>query len=200
MPLMTRAEVKSVLRITDTTYDSDIDFFLPLVERDIIDYTNNAFQDRYVYRESGNALAFVIGDSDTGDQITDQEEDFVEDGFRSTMDIVVEGGGANVGYYHLSSASTGRLVIDEYARFVPQDQDDTKDDNLIGSIRISRVKWPRALKLTAAKMIWHLISDAKPDDVQSERIGNYSVTFAGSNAYPTRVLEGLRQYKVARLL
>ena len=197
---MTRAEVKSVLRITDTTYDSDIDFFLPLVERDIIDYTNNAFQDRYVYRESGNALAFVIGDSDTGDQITDQEEDFVEDGFRSTMDIVVEGGGANVGYYHLSSASTGRLVIDEYARFVPQDQDDTKDDNLIGSIRISRVKWPRALKLTAAKMIWHLISDAKPDDVQSERIGNYSVTFAGSNAYPTRVLDGLRQYKVARLL
>jgi hypothetical protein len=195
MALMTRGDVKSILNITDSNYDTQIDYFIPLVEEDIIDYCNNGFQDGYVYRESGSALEFVRGDSDTTDYITDTDAEFLEKGFLSDMDIVVEGGGANVGLYTVSSASTGKLKLTTYGILINQDQDDTSDDNYIGNIRISRVKWPTALKLPAAKMVWYLVDQAKQSDVQSESLDDYSITYAGSNAYPTRIVNMLDKYR-----
>ena len=195
MALMTVAEVKSILRITDSTYDSDIAFFLPLVEKDIIEYCNNGFQDGYIYRESATALKFVRGDSDTYDYITDTEAEFIEKGFRDGIDFVVEGGYSNVGLYSVDSASTGKLTLDEFGVLENQDLDDTADDHLIGRVRISRVKWPDAIKLPAAKMVWWLIKDAQTDDVQSESLDDYSVTFAGSNEYPKRVVRMLDKFR-----
>lgn len=198
MPLMSASDVKTILNLTTSEYDARIAYLLPLVEKDIIEYLGNAFKDGYVYRESSSYLTFVRGNSDTNDYITDDEQEFIEKGFSSTMDIVVEGGGANVGYYHLSSASTGTLKTDDYGVFVDQAQNDTVDDNYVGTIRISRVKWPRELRLVAAKMLWHLMDKPKTDDVQSERIDDYSVTYAGSNEYPTRVIKGLDKWRRPR--
>lgn len=197
MALLTAAEVKSFLRDTSSDYDTDIAFLLPYVEKDIIEYCNNGFQDGYIYRESASALEFVTGDSDTYDYITDTEAKFSERGFKDGMDIVVEGGWTNVGLYTIDSASTGKLTLDEYGVLVDQDLDDTADDHYAGSVRISRVKWPDALKPVAAKMVWHLIDNAKPTDVQSESIDDYSVTYAGSNAYPNRVIKMLDKFKQA---
>ncbi len=99
---MTTAEVKSVLRLTDSSYDVDIAFFLPIVEKDIIAYVGHAWQDGYVYRESASALEFIRGDSDTYDKITDEDEKFTERGFASGMDIVIEGGYSNVGLHSVT--------------------------------------------------------------------------------------------------
>lgn len=195
MAIMTTSEVKSVLRISDSTYDTDIDFFLPLVEDDLIHYLSRSLIDGYVYRESSGSFAFVQGDSDTHDYITDDEDEFLIKGFADGMDIVIEGGFSNVGLYTIDSASTGKLVLSEYGELVNQDQDDNDDDNAIGSVRISRVKWPKALKLPAAKMVWHLINDSKPSDVQSESLDDYSITYVGMHAYPTRVVKMLDQWK-----
>lgn len=192
---MTTAEVKSILGISASTYDTQIAFFLPIVEEDLIDYLNNTFSDGYVYRESGTALEFVRGDSDTADHITDTDAEFTEKGFLSGMDIIVQGGGANVGLHTVSSASTGRLLLSEYGILINQDQDDTTDDNHIGSILISRVKWPIALKLPAAKMIWSLIDNAKIDDVKSEKIDDYAITYIGGNAYPTAITDMLQKWR-----
>jgi hypothetical protein len=195
MALMTTAEVKSILGITASTYDTQIAYFLPIVEDDIIDYCNNSFFDAYVYRETGSDLAFVRGDSDTTDYISDTAAEFLAKGFLSGMDIYVAGGGANTGLYNISSASTGKLKLTEYGVLINQDQDDTSDKNWVGSIRVSRVKWPNALKLPAAKMIWYLIDDPQPNDALSESLDNYSISYAGSNAYPTRVLQMLDKYR-----
>ncbi len=197
---MTTAEVKSILGITASTYDTQIAFFLPLVEDDLIAYLNNTFSDGYVYRESGSALTFVRGDSDTADYITDTEAEFVEKGFLSGMDIIVQGGGANVGLHTVSSASTDKLLLSEYGILINQNQGDTKDDNHIGNVLISRVKWQNALKMPAAQMIWYLIDDAKASNVQSEKLDDYSVTYksiamAGSNAYPTEILDRLDKWR-----
>ena len=195
MALMTTSDVKTILNITDSTYDVQIAYLLPLVEKDIIQYCGNAFLDKYIYRESGVHFEFVQGDSDTNDRILDSEEKFLQRGFTSTMDIYVQGGFANDGLYHLSSASTGTLKLDNYGEIVDQDQDDTKDDNYIGYIRVSRVKWPKELRLAAAKMLWYLMAEPKQTDVQSERIDDYSITYAGSYAYPTRVVKMLDKWK-----
>src|SRR6056297_1647035 len=195
--MMTVAEVKSILRITDSTYDSEIAFLLPLVERDIIEYCNNGFQDGYVYRESSGGFNFVRGDSDTRDYITDDDEHFLDRGFADGMDIVVEGGYSNVGLYTIDSASDGKLKMTGYGDFVNQDQDGS-DDNTVGTIRISRVKWPEAIKLPAAKMIWSLIDDAKPSDVKSEKLDDYSVTYIGGSEYPTKVIRMLDKFRRPR--
>jgi len=192
--MMTVAEVKSILRITDSTYDSEIAFLLPLVERDIIEYCNNGFQDGYVYRESAGGFNFVRGDSDTRDYITDDDEHFLDRGFADGMDIVVEGGYSNVGLYTIDSASGGKLKMTGYGDFVNQDQDGS-DDNTVGTIRISRVKWPEAIKLPAAKMIWSLIDDAKPSDVKSEKLDDYSVTYIGGSEYPNKVIRMLDKFR-----
>lgn len=198
MALMTTAEVKSILKITDSTYDTDIEFLLPIVEDDLIYELNNAFQDGYVYRQSGTAFEFVRGDSDTKDYITDKEEEFLVHGFRDGMDIVIEGGFSNVGLYTIDSASSGTLKLDEYGELIPQDLDDNTDDHTIGQIRISRVKWPKALKLPAAKMVWSLIDDSKPSDAQSESIDDYSITYFGVNAYPTKIIRMLDKWRRPR--
>jgi hypothetical protein len=200
MALMTTAEVKSILGITASTYDTQIAFFIPLVEDDLIDYLNNTFSDGYVYRESASAFTFVRGDSDTADYITDTEAEFLEKGFLSDMDIIIQGGGANVGLHTVSSASTDKLLLSEYGILINQEQGDTKDDNYIGSVLITRVKWPNALKMPAAQMIWHLIDDAKASNVQSEKLDDYSVTYkavamAGSNAYPVEILDRLNKWR-----
>ena len=105
-----------------------------------------------------------------------------------------------MGLYHIDSASTGKLKLTEYGILIDQDQDDTSDDNYIGSVKISRVKWPQALKLPAAQMVWHLIDDAKASNVQSESLDDYSVTYkalavAGSNAYPVEILDRLDKWR-----
>lgn len=196
MAIMTTAEVKTILGISDTTYDTQIGNLLPFVEDDLVDYLGRYLIDGYVYRESGNAFQFVQGDSDTHDYITDTEAEFLEKGFASGMDIVITGGYSNVGLYTIDSASTGKLVLSEYGELVDQDQDDTSDDHFIGTVRISRVKWPKALKVPAAKMVWHLINDAKPSAAQSESLGDYSITYIGSHAYPERVVRMLDKYRV----
>ena len=197
--LMTAQEVKTILRITDTTYDDDIAAFLPLVEQDLISELNNAFQDGYVYRESGSDLAFHKGDSSTYDYITDADEKFLARGFDDGMDIIVEGGWSNVGLYTIDSASSGTLKLDEYGVLINQDQSSTQDDHAIGAVRISRVDWPRAIKIPAAKMVWHLIKNAQGGDEQSESIGGYSVTYFGTHAYPIRVIRMLDRWRQIRM-
>ena len=121
--------------------------------------------------------------------------EFIEKGFLSGMDIIVQGGGANVGLHSVSSASTGRLLLSEYGILIDQDQDDTSDDNYIGTVLISRVKWPKALKLPAAKMVWSLIDNAKVSDVKSEKLDDYSITYIGGNAYPSVITEMLQKWR-----
>jgi hypothetical protein len=191
---MTTAEVKSILGISDSTYDTQIAFFIPYVARDIVSYIGHAFQDGYVYRESASYLA-LAPDTSTGDYITDDEEEFLVKGFLAGQDIAVEGGYSNVGVYTVAAASAGQLTLDDKGVLIAQDQGSTADDHTIGTIRISRIKWPREIKLPAAKMVWYLIDQAKVSDVQSESLDDYSVTYAGTNAYPTRVIMMLDKFR-----
>jgi len=193
MALLTTAEAKTLLGISGTTYDTSIATWIPYVEDDIVDYLGHAFQDGYVYRQSITGFEFV-NDTD-GDYVTDTDGEFLDKGFSDGMDVVIEGGFSNVGLYNISSASATKLTMTETGEFVNQKQNDTKDDNVIGLIRISRVKWPKGLKPIAAKMVWYQIENAKTSDVLSESLDDYSVTYAGSHAYPKRVIDMLAKYR-----
>jgi hypothetical protein len=198
MAIITLDEVKDILRIDGDSYDNDIDRLIPYVQDDVVTYCNNHFQDKYVYRESGSYISFVRGTTgSSGDVIKDSDSKFIQKGFLSDMDIAVEGGGANVGIHHVTSAAAGQLTLDSTGEIISQDPDDTGDNNWIGEIKISRVKWPPAIKLPVAQMIHYLIEHPHPSDIRSESIDDYSVTYVGSNAYPDRIAQGLKPFRRA---
>ena len=188
---MTTVEVKTILGLSDSSHDTQIAYLLPLVERDVIEYLGHAYQDGRIYRESASDLKFYRGDSTTADYVEDGSEKFKEVGFLDGMDVVVEGGWSNVGMYTIASASTDRLVMTGRRKFVDQDL----SDEHVGLVRISRVRWPESLKLIVAKMVWALIEDPRPNDAISESLDDYSITYAGKNAYPTRLINGLGNFR-----
>ena len=176
------------------SYDSDIALLIPQVEYDLCSYLNNWFEDPTVYVHHGAGLAFVKG-STAADYITDDNDDFSTAGFSDGMDIVIRGG-SNSGIHTISSASTGKLTLTSTGILVSQDQDVSY--NAIGGIKISRIKWPQEIKPYLAQMIWYRINRSKPDNVQSESIDDYSVTYINGNPYPTEIIKGLERFKKAR--
>jgi hypothetical protein len=201
MALITRDEVKYLLNLTDTTYDTRIDTLIPYVQDDVCQYLNTFFQDGYVHRESGSALVITRATTTTGtaapDTITDNDSLFLQKGFLSNMDVAVEGGYSNVGVHHVVTAAAGTLTLSSTGAVITQNPNSTSDNNYIGSIIVSRVNWPRALKRYAAQMIWHNIQKNKPSGAQSESIDDYSITYAPleNGGYPEEVLSGLRKWR-----
>ena len=194
MAVVTTDEVKAVLNTTATTYDTQITTFIPYVQEDILEYTGNDFTDGYVSQEGALTIASSTG---RGDKITDPNSKFLAAGFKPGMDIALEGGYSNVGIWTIGSSSgavtAANIFLASSSQVIPQDR--TDEVNTAGSITVSRVKWPVALKPLAAKMVWHLIDKPKDSGVKAESLGDYSVTYAGSNAYPETVIQGLNKWR-----
>ncbi len=205
MALITKDEVKYLLNLTDTTYDTRIETLIPYVQDDIVTYLNTLFQDGYIYRESGSAIVITRGSTTTGtadpDEITDSDSYFLQKGFRSNMDIALEGGYSNVGVHHVVTAAAGTLTLSSTGAVESQNPNSTSENNYIGTLRVSKVNWPKALKRYAAQMIWHNIQRNKPSGALSETIDDYSITYAPleNGGYPPEVLAGLKKYKKASL-
>jgi len=192
MALMTKEEVRAFTRETSLTYDTLIDTYIPLIEEDICTYLDNWFQDNVIYVEASSGLAFSRGNSATAtsqaDYITDDDDRFSTAGFAVGMDIAIAGG-SNNGIYTIAGQTTAVLTMTDTAVFYDQDQDASY--NSVGRIRISRMKWPSALKPVAAKMIWYQVDQNKPGGAIQERVDDYSITFASGREYPQQIINQL---------
>ena len=207
MAVITVIETQAILGITkgedmltgSTEYENEIAYFIPIVQDDLVEYLGNAFQDDYVSVEGTLKISESTG---RGDKITDVNAKFLEAEFAPGMDIALEGGYSNVGIWTISSSSeaveAGNMFLTTTGEVIAQDRVD--EVNVAGNITVSRVKWPKGLKAPVAKMIWHLIDKPKDEGVKSESLGDYSVTYAGSNLYPETVLKGLDKYKMVKMV
>jgi hypothetical protein len=192
---MTVDEVKRFLRLEDTTdYDADIAFFLPYVQEDIIEYLWNGFQDEVVYRQT-SLFAFTTSTGD-GDKITDDDAYFSKVGFTAGMDILVEGHTSNRGVFNIASMTSETMTLESSGAVIAQS---STDYHSIGLTTISRIDWPKGIKPYVAKMVWYLIDNAQPDDRKSESREGEQITYAGSNAYPKRILDGLAKWRMIRM-
>ena len=173
------------------SYNDDIDNMIPVVEKDVCDYLNNYFEDRIIFVQYNGGIAFVKGATEA-DKITDDNQHFSTAGFVAGMDVAVRGG-SNAGIYTLAAVSSGTLTLDSTGAILSQDQDNTY--NPAGAIRISRIGWPEELKPYIAQMIWYRINKSRPNNILSEKIDDYSVTYINGNAYPTETLSGLKKFR-----
>lgn len=195
--MITRAEVKTYIREGTTEYDSEIDSLIPIASYDAITYCNNAFSDGYVYRRSDLEFKASTG---AGDKITDDDSKFNKCRFGKGMDIYVSGRNANIGLHRVSTgvaASSGTLVLESSGVIVTQESADRHPPGL--SI-VSRVKWPQGINPVLAKMVGYLLTNSQLDDRQSEGFPDgQQISYAGSNYYPERILDGLNKWKLVEV-
>jgi hypothetical protein len=193
MPVMTAAEVKTLLGISGTTYDAQIAAYLPIIQSHILEYCGiGRFRDENKQIITAT-IAFVEGGL-SADTITDSAEGFVDIAeFEAGMDIYVECSLSNDGAYTIGTVAAGTITLDT--------GDDVVDEAAGGLVKISRIRWPKAIKKFAAQMIWENISAVKSGNVKSESIGDYSVTYdgAGFGGYSNSVLAGLNTWRTVRM-
>lgn len=186
MALITTAQVKTILGISASTYDTQITALIPYVQADVIQICNPGYtKDEYIY-VNGITFAFTNTDPDT---ITDSDSGFVDAGFEAGHDIVVEGSQSNDGQYGVATAAAGVLTLDT---------SDVLTTEAAGEyVTVTRIKWEKSNLLYVAQMIWYRIKHAKDFSITSESLSRYSVTYADVVAgYPKSIISGFKNRKV----
>lgn len=185
--IATRAEIKTLLGISSTNYDSRIDGLRQIVQDDLVQICNNEFFLRQVYVKGADiSLTTTTG---AGDKIKHGSAEFLEtvdDGkFVASRDVVLHGSRMNDGHYELSAVSSGVLTLATSGGVVAESTGEV--------MTVAQVRWPEGLKPYYSQMIWHKIDKAKGGMAKSESIDDYSITYEeGAHGYPQSIIDGLK--------
>jgi len=186
MAIATRTEIKTLLQISVTDYDSLIDALIPIVQDEIVGYCNSHFA-KDVYNDATNMVyegADTISFTASTKKIADSADGFI---FAAGQDIYITGSDYNDGHYTIVTADEDEMVVSE-----------TLIDELAGAyVSIKLVTFPKALKMIVADMIAYKIN-GKDAGVTSESVsGGVSLSFGQeSGSYPQSLLSGLNKYRV----
>lgn len=183
MPIISTAEVKTLLQLTDNSKDSFITADIPLVQQFIVDYCHNKFKVPDVYVVNGQ-LIFNANDK----TIINDVDDFLYAGFKAGFDIVVEGSLNNDGIYTIKAVEQYKITL--------SDNDSIVDESIsdwVQWVRVSKVLFPIALKRTVAKMIAFDMNKKIGQGLRSESLGDHSESY--SDDYPKPILNELRPYR-----
>lgn len=186
--IITRAEVKTYLGINSTTTDDIIDAYIPAVVDEFFQYTNNYFKSdvvRYMgYVEFSSAGTITL-------QSNEWENDY---DFYAADEIYVYGSARNDGPYTISSLTTGVMTISTTATLKAEDE--------LVPCDVFKVEFPISAKPVLAQMIKFKI-DNPLGIVQSERLGDYSVTYSANSmlsGYSDGISAALNKYRVVRFV
>ena len=188
--IIDKDECKRLVGETSADYDAEIETLIPIAQEDLCEYCNDYFRDRMISYQ-GSQFAFV---ADT--TITDNESEFVEYRFAAGMDILVEGAGPNDGIHEIDTAAAGTLTLTSNSELVSMAYDDT--DHPLGVVRISKVTWPKALRLVCARMVWYLVSRTKPTGELSESEDGMTRAYDRTRAYPREIIQMADKYRSLR--
>lgn len=164
--IITLATVKSILQISDTSYDVLIAELIPEIQKDIVNYCNNSFLNRYV-QYYGSTIAF------TSTTITDSESGFVDALFFNGMDVKVFGSKLNDGIFEIKTVAAGALTTETT---ITQCQP-TRVEAAKNLVYLTMVDFSRVSKFKVAMLMkYYLAREGKL--VNSESLpGGYSANF-----------------------
>jgi hypothetical protein len=184
--VITLKQVKSLLQLNDNIYDSAIETFIPVVSDFLVGkngYLNNDY------------LVELTCDTNTSQLLTNVDTDDLEFG------AVIECLGFDTGTVApvIVNYDDDSIVLDK-----------TSTSSLINTDLNIRV-FPYGFKSTVAKMVWYLvgkntISKVAKGQVKSEKIEDYSVTFAdsftvlGAGGYPKAFLDELQELRTPKFI
>jgi hypothetical protein len=168
---------------------------IPYVQDKVVAVTNNKFINPKIYLRT-TYLTFASADNPTI-TLDDPAFDFSGIGFANGDDIAVIGTVKNNGIYQISTVGTDVLTLTVDASGVIKDEDPLNDyDYTWSDMFIYYVLFPRAIKPAVANMIrYDMLDRMNRSGVQSETIGNYSVSYMRAAElgydYPADIISGL---------
>ena len=191
MAIITAAEVKALLRISDTTYDTYLAAVIPPVQDFVMGFCNNRFHVKNVYI-TASSIACVKGDPDT---ITDSNSNFVEAYFAAGMDIDIQDTINNNSVKVLATVAAGTLTLTSTNELIDEDAG-------ITTVTITRIKFPDGIKIPVANLIKYLLQSMSMDtgekDVKSVSLGSFSESYSGgfeSSYFPDYLLKQFTPWK-----
>ena len=197
MPVITLAEVKGFLSITDTVQDSAISAMIPEVEARLPMICNRAFTAQplrpYGY-SAGGWNYYSARDSDlyildqvsatfaTSGTVTAKDSNFASAGFAAGQDIFVQASYLNDGYFEVDSVSTSTLTIVSTMSFVAEATG--------ANIYFAVVSWPDGIKPLVANLINYDIQDRPWESSEEQSFGIFG--------YPRDLLATLDGFTIPR--
>jgi len=189
--IITLSKVKTLLQISNNTYDTLIKSLIPLVEETIVDYCNNYFIDKdleldglrlpKVYMHNKN-LEFVNSTNSIDNSVTD----LTSYDFNVGDSIRVFNSKFNNQSFTIESISTGSIVLNDI---------DTIKNESGNIVLVARLEYPKPLEITAAQMIKFNMSKITPG-MAAETIDVYSYTLGESiSGYPKLIINTLNNYR-----
>lgn len=178
--MITLAETKTLLQISDTNLDTFITFNIPLVINSVCNHCKNHFLDENIYIKSENV---TFANADNSITITDFDDEFIAGDY-----IRIYESARNNGYALIDSIDSTKLVVSGIEII-----DETVDSNII----IFRSSYPKSLKLPVSKMLNFLIKNQDPF-VKSEKIDDYSVSFSDQKmieGFPKNIMSSFSRFR-----
>lgn len=184
--ILTLAETKSYLNISDSSLDADITRLIPIVQKQVVSLTFNDFESDY-------AVDIFSIDDDTV-TITVQTANLIE----AADDVFIERTFLNNGHWAVASVSSNILTITNI-----------KDEPMYGTSKLTLVQWPDHLKYIASQIVlWHTKTEADSGEeadiegvLSSESLGDYRASYVddknsagGTYNYPAWVAKDLQNY------
>lgn len=187
---ITRTNIKDILGITSTTYDTRIDTLIPYMKSWVIDYLNNSFEVKRVYPVDyyderfnhkeiiylfTNTISFVASTR----KIVDSDSNFINAGFKDNYDIRVQDSQYNDGIFGISTVAAGEITL--------ATGEVLTDENSGYYTYLTLIKFPDGLKVPFAKLI----------DIELHKMNADSINVEAklSGDYPPEILKQLRQWK-----
>lgn len=187
---ITSTEIKSILGITSSTYDTRITTLMPLMKNWIVGYLNNEFEvkrkypvdyydTRFNHKEIiylfTNTISFVASTK----KIVDSESNFINAGFRANYDIRVQDSQYNDKIFGISTVTAGEITLSS--------EETLTDENSGYYTYLTLVQFPAGLKIPFAKLI----------DIELHKMNTDSINVEAklSGDYPPEILKQMRQWK-----
>ncbi len=186
MAITTLANVKTALGITGTAEDAIINFLIPQIEDDFLRIRNKPF-------DFGVMLTVTSGATTAGDvEVEVDGGEFLVPVRAGDNPLTVAGKISQYVGRFVDSYQSGTDVIFYGWVDVAFDARGTGAAVTIGDVDTI---YPIGSELTAIKMVqWHK-DRIKSLGVQSESLGDYSVTFGDiKNDYPKNIIGGIRRF------
>jgi len=185
--ILTRSEAKALLKITNTDQDSFIDLNLPTIEQIICDYCNTDFINKQFDYFSSGSISFIASDNSINMTGIENKKLIANDSIRVYKSL------RNNQTFTIDSVSTGKIIVNDIDTII--DEDEGK------GVYITKITYPKPLKLTAAKMMNFLIADLDEDKTpgaKSEKIDDYSITYEDDfQGFPLSIMKALNFYRQA---
>ena len=189
MPIVTAQQVVDWTSISITEAEITAKGLIPVVQERATDYCNNWFKSEKIAVDGALTFNATAGTMVSG-------TNFATEGFVANDEIILYGSYRNDSWFSISGTPTTTLTIASSATVVAEVSG--------ASVLVSLVQWPTALAFTAAQMVKYDYDDRKsrPSGLASQSLGprSESYTNLGAYGYPTDILEGLDEFRMARLM